>query len=136
MQLERISMKPQIRKIIVIVLAGVWINASEFVRNQVLLNDNWIEHFQSLRMTFPSAPPNGVIWIIWGFVFASMIYIISRRFVLIETTLLSWVMAFLMMWLVTWNLNVLPLSILVYAFPLSLLECLIGAYICDKMSPK
>lgn len=129
-------MKPEIRSTIVIFLAGIWINASEFFRNQVLLNDNWIEHFQSLGMTFSSGPLNAAVWAIWGFLFAATIYFLSRRFTLIETTLLSWVMAFLMMWLVTWNLNVLPLSILVYAFPLSLLECFIGAYICDRMSPK
>jgi len=114
----------------------LWINASEFFRNQVLLNGKWVEHFQSLGMTFPSTPLNAVVWVIWGFVFAAMIYIISRKFTLIETFLLSWVMAFLMMWLVTWNLNVLPLSILVYAIPLSLLESFIGSYICEKMSPR
>jgi hypothetical protein len=135
-KLERISMKPQIRSIITVVIAGIWINASEFFRNQVLLNGKWVEHFQSLGMTFPSTPLNAVVWVIWGFVFAAMIYIISRKFTLIETFLLSWVMAFLMMWLVTWNLNVLPLSILVYAIPLSLLESFIGSYICEKMSPR
>lgn len=129
-------MKPQIRSIITVFSAGIWINASEFFRNQVFLNANWVEHFQSLGMTFPAAPLNAVVWVIWGFVFAAIIYIISRKFTLIETFLLSWVMAFLMMWLVTWNLNVLPLSILVYAIPLSLLESFVGAYICEKMSPR
>jgi hypothetical protein len=128
-------MKPQISRIITVVLTGIWINASEFFRNQVLLNAMWVEHFQSLGMTFPSAPINAAVWGIWGFVFGAMIYLISRKFTLIETTLLSWVMAFLMMWMVTWNLNVLPFSILVYAVPLSLLECFVGAYICKKMSP-
>ena len=135
-RLERISMKQQTRSILTVVLAGVWINASEFFRNQILLNANWVEHFQSLGMTFPSEPLNAIVWVIWGFVFAAMIYVISRKFTLTETTLLSWVMAFLMMWLVTWNLNVLPLSILVYAVPLSLLESFVGSYICKKMSPK
>ena len=40
-----------------------------------------------------------------------------------------------MMWLVIWNLNVLPVSILVYAIPLSLLECLGAAYICVRLEP-
>lgn len=128
-------MKQQFRSAAAIVLAGIWINASEFVRNQVLLNSTWAEHFRSLGMTFPSAPLNAVIWIIWGFVFAATLHYLSRKFTLIETTLLGWVMAFLMMWLVSWNLNALPLSILVYAIPLSLLECFLGALICDRMSP-
>jgi hypothetical protein len=87
-------------------------------------------------MAFPTAPLNAIVWVIWGFVFAATIYAISRKFALIETTLLCWVMAFLMMWLVMWNLNVLPLSILVYAIPLSLLESFVGSYICEKVSPK
>jgi uncharacterized protein YybS (DUF2232 family) len=44
-------------------------------------------------------------------------------------------MAFVLMWVVAWNLNVLPAGILLYAVPLSLLEALVGAYICRKMSP-
>jgi uncharacterized protein YybS (DUF2232 family) len=44
-------------------------------------------------------------------------------------------MAFVLMWIVTWNLNVLPGAILIYAVPLSLLEAFIGSYICIKMSP-
>lgn len=129
-------MKSKTKSIVAVVLAGCWVNASEFFRNQILLNSNWIEHFRSLGMIFPSASLNAVVWAIWGFIFASIIYTISRRFALIETTLLSWVMAFLMMWLVTWNLNVLPLSILFYAIPLSLVECFVGAYICNRMFPK
>jgi fucose 4-O-acetylase-like acetyltransferase len=129
-------MNLQMRRIIAIAVAGVWINASEFFRNQVLLTNAWVQHFQSLGMTFPAAPVNALVWVVWGFIFAAMLYIISRRFSLIETILLGWVMSFLMMWLVTWNLNVLPLSILVFAIPLSLLECFVGAYICYKMAPR
>jgi hypothetical protein len=86
-------------------------------------------------MTFPSAPVNAVVWVIWGFVFALMIYLLSRKFSLVETTFISWVMGFLMMWLVTWNLNVLPLSILVFAIPLSLVESFFASYICVRMAP-
>lgn len=128
-------MKPRTRSILTIVLAGFWVNASEFFRNQILLNAKWVEHFQSLGMVFPAAPLNAAVWVVWGFVFAATIYIISRKFTLAEATLLSWTLAFVMMWLVTWNLNVLPLSILPYAVPLSLLESFIGVYICKKMSP-
>lgn len=129
-------MKLQTRSVIAIFLAGIWINASEFFRNQILLNSYWVEHFHSLGMTFPSAPLNAMVWLIWGFVFAVMIYIISRRFSLIETTIIGWVMAFLMMWLVTWNLNVLPLSILVFAIPLSLLESFVASFIYVRMARK
>ncbi|MDD8019326.1 MAG: hypothetical protein PHP42_13220 [Bacteroidota bacterium] len=128
-------MKLQSRNILTILLSGLWINASEFFRNEVLLKSYWVSHYQSLGLTFPSAPINGMMWIAWGFLFAIAIYIISRKFDLIQTTLLGWFTAFVLMWVVTWNLNVLPISILLYAVPLSLLESFVGAYICGKMSP-
>ena len=128
-------MNLQSRNIIAIILTGIWVNASEFFRNEVLLKTYWIDHYRSLGMTFPSEPLNGMIWVAWGFLFAITIYIISRKFDLIQTTLISWFMAFVLMWVVTWNLNVLPSAILIYAVPLSLLEAFIGSYICIKMSP-
>jgi predicted neutral ceramidase superfamily lipid hydrolase len=123
------------QNIIAVILTGIWVNASEFFRNEVLLKTYWIDHYRSLGMTFPSEPLNGMIWVAWGFLFAITIYIISRKFDLIQTTLISWFMAFVLMWIVTWNLNVLPSAILIYAVPLSLLEAFIGSYICIKMSP-
>jgi hypothetical protein len=61
-------MKFQTRTILAIFLAGMWVNASEFFRNQILLNANWVEHFRSLGMEFPSAPINAAMWVLWGFV--------------------------------------------------------------------
>ena len=128
-------MNLQSRNIMAVILTGIWVNASEFFRNEVLLKKYWIDHYQSLGMTFPSEPKNGMIWVAWGFLFAIGIYIISKKFNLIQTTLISWFMAFVLMWVVTWNLNVLPGAILIYAVPLSLLEAFIGSYICIKISP-
>lgn len=76
------------QSIFAIILAGIWINASEFLRNQLLFNRYWVEHYQSLGLTFPSDPLNGIVWVIWGFIFAVTLYVISRRFSLLETTLL------------------------------------------------
>jgi predicted neutral ceramidase superfamily lipid hydrolase len=123
------------RSIIAVILTGIWVNVSEFFRNEVLLRTYWVSHYQSLGMTYPSEPQNGMIWVAWGFLFAIAIYLISRKFNLIQTTLISWFMAFVLMWVVTWNLNILPSAILVYAVPLSLLETFIGSYICRKISP-
>jgi hypothetical protein len=128
-------MNVQSRGIIAVILTGIWVNASEFVRNEVLLKKYWVDHYQSLGMTFPSEPKNGMIWVAWGFLFAMAIYWVSRKFNLIHTALLSWLMAFVLMWVVALNLNVLPSAILIYAVPLSLLEAFIGSYICIKISP-
>jgi len=130
-----VIMNLQSRSIMAVVLTGIWVNASEFFRNEVILKKYWIDHYQSLGMTFPSEPFNGMIWVAWGFLLAIAIYIISKKFNLIQTTLISWFMAFVLMWIVTCNLNMLPSAILIYAVPLSLLEAFIGSCICIKMSP-
>ncbi|MCU0452821.1 MAG: hypothetical protein MUE68_04125 [Bacteroidetes bacterium] len=126
-------MHPRLRPILSIFAAGVWINASEFFRNQVLLHDTWIAHFRSLGMTFPEAPVNGAVWGLWGFMYASAIYYLHLRLNLLQTTVVSWVAGFVLMWLVTWNLGVLPLSILPIAVPLSLLETFVAALICRRL---
>ena len=128
-------MNVKLRSILSVILTGIWVNACEFVRNEVLLKAYWVDHYQSIGMTFPSAPINGMIWVLWGFLFAIAIYFISRKFSLIQTALISWFMAFVLMWLVVFNLNVLPGAILIYALPLSLLEVVVGSYICTRISP-
>ena len=52
-----------------------------------------------------------------------------------QTTLISWFTSFVLMRIVTFNLNVLPVIIPVYAIPLSLLEAFIGSVICIRFSP-
>ena len=122
------------RNIIAVLLTGVWVNASEFFRNEILLKNYWSDHYRSLGLTFPSEPLNGIVWILWGFLFATAMYGISRKFDLVQTTLISWFMAFVLMWIVAWNLLILPPAILVYAVPLSLLDSFIGSLICMKIS--
>ncbi len=123
------------RPIITVLLTGIWVNASEFFRNEVLLKSYWINHYKSLGITFPAEPQNGVIWVAWGLMFALAIYLLSRKFSLLQASLLGWFVGFVLMWIVMWNLNVLPVAILVYAIPLSLLETFIGSYISIRYSP-
>jgi hypothetical protein len=122
------------RAIIAVLITGIWVNASEFFRNEVLLKGHWTGHYSSLGMSFPSEPLNGMIWVVWGFIFAATVYLITRKFSLLQAALISWVTGFVMMWLVIFNLGVLPSGILVYAMPLSLLEAFVAAYICRRIS--
>ncbi len=128
-------MKGKIKVSVSIFLAGLWVNACEFLRNSVLLKSYWTGHYESLGMVFPSKPVNGMVWVTWGFVFAVAVYLISRRYGLVMTAIISWIMAFVLMWLVIWNLGVLPVSILAYAIPFSLLEAFVAAFICVKAGP-
>lgn len=124
------------RTILAVMFAGIWVNVSEFYRNEYLLKSIWVSHFKSLGMIFPSEPINGIIWLLWGFQFSAAMFFFSRKYNLVQTALVSWFMGFVLMWLVTINLNALPVSLLIYAIPLNLLETFIGSFICIKVSPK
>jgi hypothetical protein len=121
--------------ILPIFLATIWISVSEFARNQFLVKSFWIKHYQDLGLTFPSDPLNGAVWGIWSLLFAIAIFIIAKRFSLIQTTFLSWFVGFVLMWVVIGNLNVLPYGLLVYAIPLSILESFIATLIIKKVLP-
>lgn len=93
-----------------------------------------MDHYQALGLTFPSAPINGAVWGIWSLLFAIAIFIVGKKFTLIETTFVSWFVAFVLMWVTIGNLGVLPLGILPYAVPLSLLESWVATLIIKKLS--
>jgi hypothetical protein len=123
-----------LKKIIIpILLAAIWISVSEFVRNEFLVKSFWIKHYQDLGLAFPSESINGAVWGIWSLLFAVAIFLLARKFTLIQTTFLSWFMAFVMMWVVIGNLDVLPYGLLLYAVPLSLLETFIATLIIKKL---
>lgn len=122
-------MKPQTKNIVTVLLAGLWVNACEFLRNQILLNGEWVRHYQAMGQVFPAAPVNALVWVVWGFVFAGVVCVIAKKFTLAQTGVLAWVLGFVMMWLVIWNLNALPMAILPAAIPLSLIETFGAAYI-------
>ena len=117
-----------------ILAATIWISISEFVRNEFLVKTFWTNHYSGLGLTFPSEPVNGAIWGLWSLLFAITIYIISKKFTLIHTTLLSWFVGFVLMWVVIGNLNVLPYGILPWAIPLSLAESFVAAWIIKKLA--
>lgn len=71
---------------------------------------------------------------IWGFTYAFLIKKISNKFSFIETFTISWIFGFVLMWLVAFNLAVLPLSLLIFAIPLSLIESIVATYICKRFA--
>ncbi|MEI6507686.1 MAG: hypothetical protein WCO54_04330 [Bacteroidota bacterium] len=122
------------KTILPVLVATVWISISEFVRNEFILKLYWLSHYQHLGLTFPSEPINGAVWGIWSLLFAIAIFVIAKKFTLIETTILSWCVVFPMMWVVIGNLGVLPFGILIYAIPLSILESLLATVIIKKLT--
>jgi hypothetical protein len=111
---------------------GIWINIIELIKLEFIFKHYWTEHYSGLELIFPNDPFNYFIWIIWGFLIAAIIFIISERFNLLQTTLLSWLVVFIMLWMVLWNIDILPKGILWINAPLSLFEVFVGAVICNK----
>lgn len=122
------------KSILAIVLATIWISISEFVRNEFLFKSYWTDHYESLGLVFPSEPVNGAVWGLWSLCFALAIYFIAKKFSLWETTVLSWFVGFVLMWIATGNMGVLPFEILVFAVPLSFLEAFLASLIIKKLS--
>jgi hypothetical protein len=122
------------KSLLPVLLAAIWISLSEFVRNEFIVKAYWTSHYESLGMVFPSAPINGAVWGLWSMLFAIAIFILSRKFTLIQTTFLSWFVGFVLMWVVIGNMGVLPDRLLFIAVPLSLLETFVASYIVVKWS--
>jgi len=122
------------KTVLPIFLATIWISISEFSRNEILLKSYWTTHYENMGLEFPSEPVNGAIWASWSLLFAVAIYIIAKKFTMMQTTLVSWFVGFVLMWVVVGNMGVLPTKILYYAIPLSLLEAFLATIIIKKLS--
>lgn len=119
-----------------IIIAGIWIAISEFIRNELLFNAYWTAHFDSLGLIFVTLTINGILWMAWSFLLAFLIYMLLTKFSFRETLVISWIFAFLMMWITAYNLQVLPLSLLLFAVPLSIIEVWVASFIITKISKK
>ena len=121
------------KKIILpVFLSGIWITFSEFIRNEFLFKSYWVDHYQSLNLKFETLPLNGILWAIWSFILAYVIIQLLQYFSFLRTLLIAWLTAFVMMWITIYNLQVLPLMLLLAAVPLSLLEVVVAELIINK----
>jgi hypothetical protein len=118
---------------IAILLSGFWITFSEFLRNEILFKSYWVNHFNSIGLKFETLPLNGMLWTLWSFLLAFVIFILLQKFSFCKTLFLTWILAFVMMWIVAYNLQVLPTSILLISIPLSLLEVFVAIWIIRKL---
>lgn len=123
------------RKVYGLLSSTLWISLSEFVRNEFLVQSDWVTHYQKMGLQFPNAPINGMVWGIWAFCMSILIQSLIKKYSVIETVIITWFTCFVMMWLVIGNLHVLPLGILGLAIPLSLLECFIATLLIRKFTP-
>ena len=122
------------KKIILAILAaGVCMNISEFLRNELLFKDKWISGFQALGLNFPSEPVNGMLWGLWAFIMCGTIVVMLEQFNVLKATILTWTLGFVLMWIAMINLGVFPEGLLAVAIPWSFLEVYFSAFIAKKV---
>ncbi len=118
-----------------IVLLAVWINAAEAVRWILYTKPRFDVYFQSKGLVFPNELTNGILWEVWGVIIAVIVYVLSQKYTLLQTTLITWFAAFVLVWIVLWNNAVLPIEILPVVVPLSMITILVAAFIAKKFQP-
>ena len=116
-----------------VLLVAAWINVSETIRWMLYSKSKFETLYQSRGLTLPGGPINMILWMIWGVVIASFIFVLARRLSLLQATMLSWLAAGVTTWIIMWNFDVLPLAMLWVVVPLSLFEMFIATLISVKL---
>lgn len=129
-------MAVKIRPLWQVLLLAVWINLAETVRWVLYTRPRFEAHYQRLGLELPNTPLNGILWMIWGIILATVVFMVARRFTLFQTTMITWFAAFVLVWIALWNCAVLPLEILPVVGPLSLGTMFIAALIARKLQPQ
>jgi hypothetical protein len=63
-----------------------------------------------------------------------MIVYLLHKLSAFQTAVVSWIFGFLMMWLVASNLIVLPMALLLFAIPLSIIEVTVAVFLSRRIS--
>ena len=77
-----------------VVASGMWMNLSEFIRNEFVIKHMWVKGFEEIGLSFPSAPVNGLVWVIWTFIFCAVLTALNMRFNALRSTIICWVTGF------------------------------------------
>ena len=122
-------MKNYLKTIWQIFLVSIWINIFETLRWMLFAKPEIDMHFKAANLVLPNEPINNLLWLIWGIIIAVMIFIVSKKFKVLQTTFIVWITVYVMHWIALWNMAVLPLNILWLAVPLTFINVLVGALI-------
>jgi hypothetical protein len=112
-----------------ILFVSLWINIFETLRWMLFAKPDIDMHFKAANLVLPNEPINNLLWLIWGIIIAVMIFIVSKKFKVLQTTFIVWITVYVMHWIALWNMAVLPINILWLAVPLTFINVLVGALI-------
>lgn len=119
-----------------ILVVSIWINIFETLRWILFAKPEIDMHFKAANLLLPNEPINNILWLIWGIIIAVMIFTISKKFKVLQTTIIVWITVYVMHWIALWNMAVLPLNILWLAVPLTFINVLVGALISKYFQSK
>jgi hypothetical protein len=112
-----------------ILLISLWINIFETLRWILFAKPEIDMYFKAANLLLPNEPINNILWLIWGIIIAVMIFTISKKFKVLQTTIIVWIAVYVMHWIALWNFAVLPINVLLLAFPLTFINIFVGAII-------
>ena len=119
-----------------ILLVSLWINVYETLRWMLFAKPDIDRYFKTANIVLPNGVINNILWLIWGIIIAVIIFIISKKFKVLQTTFIVWITVYVMHWIALWNFAVLPINILLLAVPLTFINVFVGALICAKFNSK
>ena len=119
-----------------ILLVSLWINFFETLRWMLFAKPDIDMHFKAINLVLPNEPVNNILWLIWGIIIAVMIFIISKKFKVLQTTFIVWIIVYVTHWIALWNFSVLPINVLWLAVPLTFINIFVGALICSRFISK
>ena len=119
-----------------IAVLAVWVNLAETVRWVLYSKSRFEAVYRSFGVELPNEPVNGILWMLWGVMIAWIVYALSRRFTLLQTTLITWLAVFVSVWIALWNFALLPLGMLPVVAPLSLLTVYVAALVAQRLPPR
>jgi hypothetical protein len=112
-----------------VLLVAVWINFSGTVRWMLFARPRFEALYKGMGLEYPNTPLINILWVLWGVLAAVLVVFLSKKFGILPTIVLSWLVIFAMTWIVQWNSAVFPLALLWVVVPWSLFEIFVAALI-------
>lgn len=112
---------------------AIWINLSGTVRWILFARPRFAAHYKGMGLEYPDTLVINLLWVLWGVLAAVLVVFLSKKFAILPTIVLSWLVEFAMTWIVLWNSAVLPLGLLWIAVSWSLVEVFIAALIARRL---
>ena len=112
-----------------VIILSIWINLAETIRWIAFAKPYFVNHTQNMNIEQPSGPLYLIIWFVWGVLLALLIYIISRKFSFIETTIIIWLSVYSGIWIMLFNLSLVTFPILIAIAAFCFIEIFVGSLI-------